>query len=467
MRRNLIVVALLFFGGSIFPLARGNRADLIVTAAHVVTMDSEYRLYEPGAVVIRGDTIAAVGPRAEILKNYTARDIHHAGERWVLPGLVNTHTHIPMNLMRGLGDDLELMSWLRKYIFPLEAKVVDAEYVYEATLAGCAEMIRRGTTTAADMYYFEDEVARGVKESGLRGFLGETIIGFPAPDFKTPEETLAYTERCIQKWAADPLVRVVPAPHSVYTVEPDILKRCKELADRTGSLMITHLAESEGEVVTVQQKYAKSPVQHAADLGILGPHVLAAHCVQLTAADLDTLQRSGAAVAHNPDSNLKLASGLAPVVEMLRRGIRVGLGTDGAVSNNRLDLFHAMDLAAKIHKIREKDATVMKARDVVKMATLGGAETLGAGSSIGSLESGKKADLIVINLTGPSYEPVYNIYSHLVYVAHGEAVESTMVAGRWLMKDRKLLSLSPVRLERILQKYQQKIQAVLGPPVVN
>jgi 5-methylthioadenosine/S-adenosylhomocysteine deaminase len=456
-RRSLWIVLLLL---AVVPAARGagrEKADRIVIAAHVVTMDAALHIYEPGAVAIRGGRVAAVGPEAAIRAAWTARDTYRAGERWVMPGLVNTHNHIAMCLMRGLADDMELMTWLRRYIFPLEAKVVNAGYVYEASLVGCSELIRRGVPAVVDMYYFEDEVARAVREAGLRGWLGQTLIDFKAPDFATPDEALAYTEGCLRKWAADPLVKVIPSPHSTYTCSPETLRKAVALARKHGVLLTTHLAESDSEMADVQAKYGRTPVAQAAAVGMLGRDILAAHCVHLSPADLDLLQQTGTAVAHNPDSNLKLASGLAPVVEMRRRGIPVGLGTDGPVSNNRMDLFHAMDLAAKIHKVREHDATVMPALDVVRMATIEGARAVGAADAIGSLEPGKQADLIVVDLQGPAYGPVYNIYSSLVYVADGEVVESTMVAGRWLMKERKLLSLDERRMQRILDTYRGRV----------
>jgi 5-methylthioadenosine/S-adenosylhomocysteine deaminase len=333
--------------------------------------------------------------------------------------------------------------------------------VYEASLLGNAEMISRGITAVVDMYYFEGEVARAVRESGLRGWLGQTVIDFKAPDFATPDESLQYTEAEMRRWQNDALVKIIPAPHSGYTCSPETLRRTKELAARLNSPLTFHLSESASEVADIRDRYGVTPTEHAARIGLLGRRVLAAHCVQLTPADLDLLQQSGTAVAHNPDSNLKLASGLAPVAEMRRRGIPVGLGTDGAASNNRLDLFHAMDLAAKIHKFRENDPTAMTAREVVRMATVDGAAAIGADKLIGSLETGKKADLIVLDLGGPAYQPVHNIYSHLVYVAHGEAVTGTMVAGRWLMKDRRLLTLDPKRLAGLALEHRRQIRLIV------
>jgi len=456
----LIIGASLATGGPGLRAAERPTADLLIVADHVVTMNPDLAVWEPGAIAIRGNSIVAVGEPEAVRRQVRARRKEQVGNRWIMPGLVNLHVHIAMNPMRGVADDMELMAWLRRYIFPLEAKLVNARFVYEASLLGCAEMISRGTTTVVDMYYFEDDVARAVREAGLRGWLGQTIIDFKAPDFATPAEALQYTEATMRRWQADPLVRVIPAPHSCYTCSPESLRLAGELSVRFNAPLTYHLAESANEVADVQKRYGASPVEHAARLGLLGKGRLAAHCVQLSPADLDLLQNSGTAVAHNPDSNLKLASGIAPIHEIRRRGIPVGLGTDGAASNNRLDLFAAMDLAAKIHKVRNNDPTVMPARDVVRMATIEGAAAIGADKQIGSLEPGKQADLIVLDLSGPLYEPVHNIYSHLVYVAHGEAVTGTMVAGRWLMKDRRLLTLDPKRLARLAADHRGAIQRI-------
>ncbi len=438
------------------------RTDLIVKAAYVLTMDPDSNLWEPGAVAIEGDSIVAVGTEKDIAARYVGRQVYDAGNAVVMPGFVNTHCHLPMVMMRGLADDLELMEWLTRYIFPLEAQVVSARFCYEASLVACAELIRHGFTSVVDMYYFEDDVARAVKQAGMRGWLGETIIDLPAPDFRSPDESLAYTDRCIRKWAADPLVKVIPAPHSCYTVSPDNLRRAKALADEHGTMMTIHLSESSNEVETVTGRYGKTPVQHLAELGLLDRNVLAAHCVKLNEEDLALLKSCGVSVSHNPDSNLKLASGIAPVARLLKLGVPVGLGTDGPVSNNRLDPFHVMDLTAKLQKVREDDAALMKAAEVVRMATIGGAETVGAAAAIGSLEAGKKADLVVVDLDCANYGPVYDIYSHLVYAAHGEMVKATMVNGRWLMLDGKLMTLDESCLRCIVSRYAREVRSISG-----
>ena len=437
--------------------AQAAPAVTLLTADHVVSMDGQGRIYEPGAVLVRGGRIEDIGPAADVLARHPTLKALRLGDRWVMPGLVNTHTHLAMNPMRGVGDDLELMDWLKRYIFPLEAALVSPEYVYEATLTACAESIRRGVTTVADMYYFEDEAARAVSEAGLRGWMGQTVLDFPAPDCKTPEDALAAMAKSLERWKDDPLVRVVPSPHSLYTCSAKYVVAAKALADKYGVPMMIHLSENANEVKDVKARYDKTPVKAANEMGVLGPNVVAAHCVVLTDKDMEILARTGTKVAHNPDSNLKLASGMCPVTDLVRLGVVVGLGTDGSASNNRQDMFAAMDLASKVQKVRTGDPTAMKAMDVVRMATLGGAEVLGAGARIGSLEAGKLADLIVVDLSEPESAPVYNVFSHLVYVANSDAVESVMVNGRWLMRDRKLLTLSEARIRALNEKWRRII----------
>lgn len=421
-------------------------ADLLLVADHVVTMDGALTILEPGAVAIRGDTVVAVGRPEVLRREVKARRTETLGDRWVMPGLINLHAHIAMNPMRGVADDMKLMEWLQRYIFPLEARLVNARFVYEASLLGNAEMISRGITAVVDMYYFEGEVARAVRESGLRGWLGQTVIDFKAPDFATPDESLQYTEAEMRRWQNDALVKIIPAPHSGYTCSPETLRRTKELAARLNSPLTFHLSESASEVADIRDRYGVTPTEHAARIGLLGRRVLAAHCVQLTPADLDLLQQSGTAVAHNPDSNLKLASGLAPVAEMRRRGIPVGLGTDGAASNNRLDLFAEMRLAALLAKGSSGDAAALPAAAALKAATLDGARALNLDARIGSIAAGKRADLVAVDLHAPSSQPLFDPVSHLVYVAGREHVTHVWVDGRLKLADRRLVDLEPDEL---------------------
>lgn len=458
MRSFITLIALVI---ALAAAAQPQPVDTVLTAAHVVTMDGGLDTFSPGGLAIDKGVIVGVGPARTITERFVGAQQVDWGASLIMPGLLNTHTHLPMVMMRGMADDRELMSWLTDYIFPLEAKIVDGKFCYEATLVACAESIRRGVTTVVDMYYFEDDIARAVKESGMRGWLAETAIGFPAPDFKTPAETLAATEQWMVKWQSDPLVRIIPGPHSLYTLAPEYLRQSKALADKYQSLLTIHLSESAGEVAQVQAKLGRTPTAAAATLGLLGPRTLAAHCVVLTEEDLGLLKASGTAVAHNPDSNLKLACGIAPVARLRDGRVRVGLGTDGPCSNNRLDLFDAMNLVAKEQKIKENDPAVMKAAEVVRLATSGGAQALGEGDRLGSLERGKQADLIVVNLRGANYGPVYDLYSHLVYACHGEMVTDTMVAGRWLMRNNRLLTLDENRLRRIVAHYEPLARAAV------
>jgi 5-methylthioadenosine/S-adenosylhomocysteine deaminase len=416
--------------------------SLVVTGGTVVTVDAARRVIDPGAVAIDGTSIVAVGSPAEIAARYQPADTIDASGSIVMPGLVNTHTHAPMVMFRGLADDLALMDWLQHYIFPAEAKTVSPEMVRIGTRLAALEMIESGTTTFADMYYFEEEVGRAAKAAGLRGVLGETIIGFPVADARTPADSLARTEAFIKEFAGDDLITPVPAPHSMYTVDEASLVAARRLADRYGVPMLIHVAETEDEVAISREKHAKqSPVAYLAAIGVLGPKVVAAHCVWLDEADTAILQKSGAAVSHNPASNMKLASGVAPVTRYLAKGITVGLGTDGAASNNDLDMFEAMRQAAFLQKLSTRDPQAVPAATAVEMATIGGARALGLGAKIGSLEAGKRADVIVVSMKGARQTPIYNPVSHLVYVAHGDDVRTTIVNGRILMRDRHVLTL--------------------------
>ncbi len=416
------------------------QASIILTGGTVVTMDGERRILQPGAVAIRDARIVAVGSPEEIAARYTAEETIRTDGQVVMPGLVNTHTHVPMVMFRGLADDLALMDWLNKYIFPAEAKTVSAEFVRVGTALAAVEMIESGTTTFTDMYYFQEEVARTAKAAGLRGILAETIIGFPSPDAKTPAEALARAERFIQEFKDDPLIVPTVAPHAMYTLDTDTLKACRALATKYGVPLKTHLAETLDEVEIARGKYKMTPAAYMESIGLFGAKTIVAHGVHVTDADLAILARHDVGLAHNPESNMKLASGTAPISKALAAGIAVGLGTDGAASNNDQDMFEAMRMAALIHKVVEGDPKAMPAATVLEMATLGGARAIGLSDRIGSLEPGKLADVIVVGMNTPRQTPVYNVVSHLVYVTRGDDVQTTIVNGRLLMRDRKVLS---------------------------
>jgi 5-methylthioadenosine/S-adenosylhomocysteine deaminase len=346
-----------------------------------------------------------------------------------------------MVLFRGIADDLKLMEWLQKFIFPAEARNVTGAFVRAGTRLAALEMIRSGTTTFVDMYYFEDQVAEAAKEAGLRTVAGETWIDFPAPDNKTREEVAAYSERFLKRWAGDPLVVAALAPHSTYLCAPEALTAVRALADRYAAPILIHLSESADEQAQVRTKYGKTPTEHLRDLGFLRKGVLGAHGVWLSAGDRVILKDAGAGVAHCPQSNMKLASGIAPVRELLAEGVCTGLGTDGAASNNDLDMFEEMLTAALLAKSATGDPTVAPAAAVLEMATLGGARALGMEDRLGSLEPGKRADLVVVATGAARLHPLYDPVSHLVYAAKGADVKHVVVEGRIVMRDRKVLTL--------------------------
>ncbi|MEW5725332.1 MAG: amidohydrolase [Thermodesulfobacteriota bacterium] len=416
-------------------------ADLIVNGAIVLTQNRQGEIIENGAVAVTGPRITAVGPAGDIERAHgRGARVLSTGRGLVMPGLINAHTHVSMTCLRGLADDLPLMTWLNEHIFPAEARM-DGEVVYWGALLGCAEMIRSGTTFFCDMYLFEREVARAAERAGLRALVGEVLYDFPSPNYGPPEAGLKYTLDLIEEYRGHDLVSVAIEPHALYTCSADLLTACRHLAERTGAPLITHLAENREEVSTIRNRYGTTPVRHLENLGLLSQNLIADHCVVLDEEEIGLLARRGVRVAHNPGSNMKLASGVAPVPELIAAGVPVGLGTDGPASNNNLDLFGEMDTAAKLHKVFRLDPTVMNARTVVDMATFKGAEVLGLGGRTGRLEPGFLADLIVLDLDRPHLTPLYNPVSHLVYAASGGDVIHSVVGGRVLMEDRRLTTL--------------------------
>jgi len=435
--------------------------SLIVANGTVVTVDGGRRIIPRGSVAIEGRDIVAVDTADVIAARYRGRDTIDAAGSVVMPGLVNTHTHAPMVLFRGLADDLALMDWLQKYIFPAEAKTVSPEFVRVGTRLAALEMIESGTTTYTDMYYFEEEIARATKAAGLRGVLGETIIQFPVPDAKTPAESLARTERFAKEFANDDLITPAVAPHAMYTLDGDTLKACRALADRLKIPVIIHLAETNDEVKTSKEKYQATPVAYLESLGFWGPRTLAAHGVHLTTEDIDTLARRHVAVSHNPESNMKLASGIAPVEQLRKAHVIVGLGTDGAASNNDLDMFEAMRQAAFLHKLLSGDPTSIPAGVALEMATIDGARALGMEQQIGSLEPGKRADLLVVSMASARQTPMYDPVSHIVYVTRGDDVKTTIVNGRILMRDRHVLTLDEPQVLADARAQADKVRAAV------
>ncbi|MFZ2634155.1 MAG: amidohydrolase [Desulfosalsimonadaceae bacterium] len=432
--------------------------DILVTNGIVVTMDSENRLISNGAVAITGDRIADLGPGARFSDCNAAKIIDAKGGV-IMPGLINTHTHASMTCFRGLADDMELMTWLNDHIFPAEANL-DYQKVHAGALLACAEMILSGTTCFADMYLFEDAVAEAAKVAGVRAVVGEVLYDFPSPCYGPIEQGFAYTENLIQKWRDDPLITVAVEPHSPYLCAPDLLIRAARLSESHNVPLIIHVAETRSEMATIQDRYGKSPIAHLAAIGVLSPRLLACHCVMVTEPDIALLAAFDVKVSHNPESNMKLASGIAPVPRLRKAGVCVGLGTDGCTSNNNMDMFSEMDAAAKIHKVNCMDPTVMNAPTVLKMATIDAASALGLDAVTGSLEAGKKADVIVLDTNKPHLTPMYNVYSHLVYAAGGHDVATSVINGRLVMENRQLLTLD---VEKIMADVHQIASSVKTP----
>jgi 5-methylthioadenosine/S-adenosylhomocysteine deaminase len=438
--------------------------DLLVTGATIVTMDPDRRVIEGGFLAVRGDSVVAIGEQVATMfpKGLTATKTVDALGKIVIPGLINGHTHIPMVLMRGLKDDVTLDDWLRKYIFPAEARNVTEDYVRWGSRLALAEMIRSGTTTFADMYYFEDAEAEETKAAGLRGFLGETWIDFPAPDNKNEAEMAAYTEKFLKKWQGDPFIHAAVAPHSIYTCSEKTLRDSAALARKYHAPILIHVAEMEKEFVDSVKTNDATPVQYLDRIGVLGPDVLAAHCIWLDSTDMKIVAERQTGCVHNPSSNMMLASGVAAVVDERAAGMRVGLGTDGpAGSNNDLNMMEEMDLAAKLQKTYRVDPRALGAKGALEMATIEGARALHMEKEIGSLEVGKKADFVMLNLNAPNAVPMYDVYSQIVYALKASEVETVVVGGRLLLKDGKLLTVDEAKAMTKAREYGKKVEASL------
>jgi 5-methylthioadenosine/S-adenosylhomocysteine deaminase len=375
-----------------------------------------------------------------------------------MPGLINTHTHVPMVLFRGIADDLVLMEWLQKYIFPAEAKNVDEEFVRWGTRLGCLEMIQGGTTTYVDMYYFEDAIADETSRAGMRAVLGETLIDFPAPDNKTWDAGIAYTEKFASKWKGHALITPAIAPHAPYTVSTDHLRQAHSFSERHGIPLVIHILEDQSEVKTIQEKYGASSVVYLDRIGLLDNRVIAAHMVWPSADEINLLAKRSVGVAHCPQSNMKLAAGAAPVPQMLKAGVAVGLGTDGAASNNDLNMWEEIDAAAKLHKLTSKDPTVVNAREALEMATIRGARAIHLDKEIGSLEVGKRADIIIVDMNGAHQTPIYNVYSQLAYATKASDVETVIINGRVVMQNRRVLTVDERSVRVKANEYRDRIR---------
>jgi 5-methylthioadenosine/S-adenosylhomocysteine deaminase len=435
--------------------------DTIISGGRILLLDDNDSIINDGSIAIDGDSIAAVGESGDIESQYTGRRKIDASGCLVMPGLINCHTHAAMTCFRGIADDMELMDWLNNYIFPAEAKNVDPELAYWGSLLACAEMIKSGTTTFCDMYIFEDETARAAKEAGIRCLLGEVLFDFPSPNVKTPAEGLDYTRMLIEKWADDPLVNILVEPHALYTCSPDLLKDAKALADQYNVPIATHLLENRGEQAQLRELFGVKATHFLKDIGYLDERFFAFHCVCMDDEDIQIFADHGCKVVHNPESNMKLASGVAPISSMIKQGIVVGLGTDGCASNNNLDMLQEMDTAAKLEKVERLDPTVMSARTVIRMATCDGAKVLGMGNHVGSLKAGMKADIIILDLNKPHLTPLYNEYSHLAYAVNGSDVDTAIINGTVVMEHRKLTTINENEAMAQVRKIAERIKKSL------
>jgi 5-methylthioadenosine/S-adenosylhomocysteine deaminase len=426
-------------------------ADIVLVNAHVLTMDEQLNQHHPGAVAVSGDSILAVGPESEIQKEYKGRETMDCGGGILMPGLINAHTHVPMTLLRGLADDLRLDVWLMGYMMPVEREYVSPEFVRLGTQIACAELIKSGVTTFNDMYYFEEDVARATAQAGLRAVCGQTVMKFPAPDAEAYEDSLAMAREFIKRWKDHPLIVPSVAPHAPYTCTPEILRATAELAREFDVPLHTHIAETAFEVENMRRDNGMPVVPYVKKQGLFEAKVIAAHCVHIDTGEMRTLLHASAGVSHNPSSNLKLASGFAPVMKMLEAGLNVGIGTDGPASNNDLDMFEEVRLAAFVAKAVTNDPTSMPASTALTMATRLGAQALHIGHLTGSLTPGRRADLILVDVrplhNSPSFKRSQdNAYAQIVYASKSTDVSDVMVNGRWVMRAHTLLTLNEEEL---------------------
>jgi 5-methylthioadenosine/S-adenosylhomocysteine deaminase len=441
------------------------QADLLILGGTVVTMDDGRRVIENGGLAIRDGALVAIDSRAEIEAGWTASEVVEAGSHdLVIPGLINGHGHAAMTLMRGAADDLALMDWLEQYIFPGEAKVVDPDFVRAGTRLAALEMIRSGTTTFVDMYYFADDVAEVVDEVGMRAIVGESLIDFPAPGSPTPADSLAYSRALMERWRDHPRVTPSIAPHAPYTVAPENLLAAAELAREFGMPILIHLAETSDEVDQVEERFGLTPTAHLANIGFLGPDVIGAHAVWLTDDDIEILAAQDVGVVHNPESNLKLASGVMRVGDLFAAGVATGLGTDGPASNNDLDMFGAMLTAPLQQKNVQVDPTATPALQILAMATIEGARALGIADRVGSLEIGKRADVVILDGDAPNLVPRFDPYSHLVYAARGDNVRATIVEGAILFLDGEFRTIDVTATIAAARAQAARVREAVGLP---
>jgi 5-methylthioadenosine/S-adenosylhomocysteine deaminase len=438
--------------------------DILITGGTALTMSDTFDVIENPAIGIKDGTIRFVDTIDNSLTHhYNAREILDATQSVIMPGLINTHTHLPMVCFRGLADDLPLMEWLNNYIFPAEAKYVNRDMVYYGSMLAIAEMILSGTTTFCDGYFYESSVALAAIDTGMRAVPCQGFIDFPSSDNPDPSNNARIGEAFIEKWAGvSPLISPAFFCHSPYTCSPETLSGIKEIARTAEILYFTHLAETREEITTIRDKYGNTPVRHLYDLGILDDKTIAVHCNWVDEEEIRILADCGTKVSHNPESSMKLAAGVAPIPRMMEQGITVGLGTDGCASNNDLDLLAEMDTTAKIHKVTSMDPTVMDAQTVVKMATRDGANLLGLEDRIGSIEVGKCADIIILDMNKPHLTPLYNHYSHLVYAASGHDVTTVIIDGKIVMRNRDCVTIDIEDVMEQVRKIGENIKRDLS-----
>jgi 5-methylthioadenosine/S-adenosylhomocysteine deaminase len=462
--RSPFFLSLVLTAGLAAPPARSAEvplqpADLIVTHARLVTMNERRDIIEDGAVIIRDARILAVGPAA-LAAQFTAPKTIDARGDIVMPGMINTHTHASMTVFRGLGDDVP--DRLRRLIFPLEKNLIDRELVYWGALHGFIEMVEGGVTTAVDMYYFEDEVARAAKQIGIRGVLGESILNFPTPDSPEPYGGLAYARKFAAAYRNDPLITPALAPHAPYSLDAEHLRQVAQLSAELDLPVLMHVAEMPDEVATLRKDRNQTPVEYLDALGLLNRRLVAAHCIFVTDADIALLKARDVGIAHNMVANIKSAKGIAPALKMAEAGLRLGLGTDGPMSGNTLDIIGQLGYVAKLHKLDRKDRNVMPALKVVELATLGGARALHREKDLGSIEPGKLADLIILDHESTAFVPLFDVYSTLVYAAGPKDVKTTIIHGRVIMQDRKLLTIDPAVVRTRLRAIATRINAAVA-----
>ncbi len=433
--------------------------DTVISGGRILLMDPEMTIIADGGIAVQGRDIVAVGDRVDIENRYRAAEVIDAAGGIVMPGLINGHTHVAMTCFRGMADDLPLMEWLNDYIFPAEAKNVNTDLAYWGSLLACAEMIRSGTTTFCDMYIFEDETAKAARQAGMRCLLGEVLFDFPSPNFKTPADGLAYTKNLLEKWADDDLVSIFVEPHALYTCSTPLLLDAKALADRYNAPLGIHLLENRSERAQLEAKLGQGAVPFLREIGLLNERLIAFHCVCMDDSDIKMFADHGCKVIHNPESNMKLASGVAPIPEMIAGGVCVGLGTDGCASNNNLDMFQEMDTAAKLHKVHRLDPVAMDARTVLEAATREGARALGMEHLVGQIKPGHRADIIIIDIHKPHLTPMYHEYSHLVYAVAGADVDTVLINGRVVMRNRRVLTIDENQTMERVQEISARIKA--------